>query len=231
MSLLDFLTQQFNVPRDARAWVLAHVSPDQALARAPMVHLDWIARCCTHNAQEIARVLSALIKARLAHRDGGSHAPLARNELRETIRSTSWWQCLCLDWERWYTHGCESRSYVVHLASGKTATVRGTAVGRHAVREVLASEFWPVPPRSLPSRRHLEALPAIYIVDHIDLGLSLGCFASPAVAFWLADRFDRNQDEATTRKVWRAAVHHRGTSINGRWRSWPAPPPPFARHT
>lgn len=246
-SLLEFLEQHLDVPQFARAWSGSNVSPGFALRHAHLQHLLWLARCCNSTSQEIARVLGAAIFAQSVAAAADAEfsafpasgispeltsmrheALLAQRGLRHALEESSWWQCLCLAWERWYTRGHEVRTYPIRSADGQTVLVRGTAVGAYAVREVPRVELVRVPPASLPSRRHADSIEGIYLVDQTETGYCLGTFASGAVAFAVAARFnallERHDGADIESTLWKAVSRYRGTWISTKWESWPARP-------
>lgn len=242
--LLTFFerTMGYAVPMEARAWLREHVDPHVALMQGHAVHLLWLSSVCEEwTSREIVEVCFARMEARVCHEamqrgseepppvDGGLLA--ATERLREAVRATRWWVELVKRWEARQSRGLGIARYM--LAGADVQHMRGTRVGRFAVRELA----WADGSRRLPTplryrektpwgSRHSAGPQWVYAVDHVATGKSLGTFASAAVAFEVADRFDRWGviEPPVPPALQRLLDVYRGGLPRLGARSWPAEP-------
>ncbi|MCA9706305.1 MAG: hypothetical protein KDK70_10690 [Myxococcales bacterium] len=244
--LLTFLEQALGqtVPLTCRVWLRQHVDPEHACDAAHAVHLLWLTSCTElHDHAEVEAVVLSRVKllgllrdeqavATACESDGAyAYFERAKARLRAALRSTRWWAELVERWEARQSRGLGVVQYDVRQRA-MTSRVRGTHVGRFAVREVQ----WPALVRRAPALRHKERTPEdwrhgqgprfLYAVDLVATGLSLGTFASAAVAFEVADRFDRDGvTSGTPPQVLRRLLDvYAGTAPGLGCRSWPAEP-------
>ncbi|MCX4244232.1 hypothetical protein [Paraliomyxa miuraensis] len=243
VDLLTFFrgTLGHRVPREAEGWLRGYVEPDEAIERAHAVHLMWLSSLCEEQtSQEIVAVCFGRIEARQMYaeaqrepQDSAAAAALAlaARRLREALQGTRWWAALVERWEARQTRGLGVARY--SLARVDVEPVRGTRVGRFAVRELRWDEARPV---MLPALRYREETPRcrrheagperLYAVDLVEDGRSLGSFASAAVAFEVAARFDRRGliEPPVPRALQRVLDEYRGRPPRVHARSWPAEP-------
>lgn len=229
------------VPLEARAWLHEHVDPRTAIVRANAVHLLWLSSLCEeHTSREIVAVCFARLEARACYQaaqrgsleppvDGGLLAAAGR--LRDAVLGTRWWAALV---ERWEARQSRGLGVVRYAIDGRDVPpVLGTRVGRFAVRQLAWADGprrWPTPLRHREEtpwgRQHHAGPQWVYAVDHVATGKSLGTFASAAVAFEIADRFDRRGvvEPPVPAALQRLLDTYRGGPPQLGARSWPAEP-------